>query len=166
VLTFFMALLSFVDSTPRAYRLKASNAAPLFQHSPGQSATFTSKWYCTIAPRKIVTIKVWRTKTRGAPLKFAATKKARQTRQYQSDHLVAGAAGSHDQANQRAHDRTIRVGASGRREVRCPPHLSLVGWAAVIRLGVTGYQDHGTSLKTLCTTLVPTPSFLPILRMP
>jgi hypothetical protein len=32
-----MALLSFVDSTPRAYRLKASNAAPLFQHSPGQS---------------------------------------------------------------------------------------------------------------------------------
>jgi hypothetical protein len=28
VLTFFMALLSFVDSTPRAYRLKASNAAP------------------------------------------------------------------------------------------------------------------------------------------
>jgi hypothetical protein len=24
----FMALLSFVDSTPRAYRLKASNAAP------------------------------------------------------------------------------------------------------------------------------------------
>src|SRR5260221_11342958 len=28
VLTFFMALLSFVDSTPRAYRLKAINAAP------------------------------------------------------------------------------------------------------------------------------------------
>src|SRR5258705_12552819 len=28
VLTFIMALLSFVDSTPRAYRLKASNAAP------------------------------------------------------------------------------------------------------------------------------------------
>src|SRR6516165_10753194 len=28
VLTLFMALLSFVESTPRAYRLKASNAAP------------------------------------------------------------------------------------------------------------------------------------------
>src|SRR3954470_20276038 len=27
-LPFFMALLSFVDSTPRAYRLKASNTAP------------------------------------------------------------------------------------------------------------------------------------------
>src|SRR3981081_1025661 len=28
VVAFFMALLPFVDSTPRAYRLKASNAAP------------------------------------------------------------------------------------------------------------------------------------------
>jgi hypothetical protein len=28
VLILFMALLSFVESTPRAYRLKASNAAP------------------------------------------------------------------------------------------------------------------------------------------
>jgi hypothetical protein len=37
-----MALLSFVDSTPRAYRLKASNAAPLFQHSPGQSGNSDS----------------------------------------------------------------------------------------------------------------------------
>jgi hypothetical protein len=31
----FMALLSFVDSTPRAYRLKASNAAPPISTSPG-----------------------------------------------------------------------------------------------------------------------------------
>jgi hypothetical protein len=31
----FMALLSFVDSTPRAYRLKASNAAPLISTSVG-----------------------------------------------------------------------------------------------------------------------------------
>src|SRR5467141_1072140 len=35
VLTFFMALLSFVDSTPRAYRLKASNAAPPISTFPG-----------------------------------------------------------------------------------------------------------------------------------
>jgi hypothetical protein len=31
----FMALLSFVDSTPRAYRLKASNAAPLISTLAG-----------------------------------------------------------------------------------------------------------------------------------
>jgi hypothetical protein len=30
-----MALLSFVDSTPRAYRLKASNAAPPISTFPG-----------------------------------------------------------------------------------------------------------------------------------
>jgi hypothetical protein len=30
-----MALLSFVESTPRAYRLKASNAAPSFSTFPG-----------------------------------------------------------------------------------------------------------------------------------
>src|ERR1700692_4853770 len=35
VLSFFMALLSFVDSTPRAYRLKASNAAPPISTFPG-----------------------------------------------------------------------------------------------------------------------------------
>src|ERR1035437_9992032 len=35
VLTFPMALLSFVDSTPRAYRLKASNAAPPISTFPG-----------------------------------------------------------------------------------------------------------------------------------
>jgi len=35
VLDFFMACLSFVDSTPRAYRLKASSAAPLFSTSTG-----------------------------------------------------------------------------------------------------------------------------------
>src|ERR1700726_843051 len=35
VLTFFMALLSFVDSAPRAYRLKASNAAPPISTFPG-----------------------------------------------------------------------------------------------------------------------------------
>jgi hypothetical protein len=29
-----MALLSFVESAPRAYRLKASNAFRLFQHPP------------------------------------------------------------------------------------------------------------------------------------
>src|SRR5215470_17390454 len=35
VLTLFMALLSFVESAPRAYRLKASNAAPSFSTFPG-----------------------------------------------------------------------------------------------------------------------------------
>jgi hypothetical protein len=39
-----MALLPFVDSTPRAYRLKASNAGLLFQHSPGQSRTLFSPY--------------------------------------------------------------------------------------------------------------------------
>src|ERR1035437_2660920 len=38
VLTFSMALLSFVDSTPRAYRLKASNAAPPISTFPGAIA--------------------------------------------------------------------------------------------------------------------------------
>jgi hypothetical protein len=35
-------------------------------------------------------------------------------------------------------------------------------------LGLCGVRSHthGTSLKTRCTTLVPMPSFLPILRMP
>jgi hypothetical protein len=33
-----MALLSFVESAPRAYRLKASNAAPPFSTSAGTSA--------------------------------------------------------------------------------------------------------------------------------
>src|ERR1035437_9778939 len=40
VLTFFMALLSFVDSTPRAYRLKASNAAPPISTFPGAIPVF------------------------------------------------------------------------------------------------------------------------------
>src|SRR6516162_2826032 len=35
VLTLFMALLSFVESAPRAYWLKASNAAPSFSTFPG-----------------------------------------------------------------------------------------------------------------------------------
>lgn len=35
VVFLFMALPFSVDSTPRAYRLKAGNAAPLFQHSKG-----------------------------------------------------------------------------------------------------------------------------------
>src|SRR5271167_1544462 len=38
VLGLFMALLSFVESAPRAYRLKASNAAPPFSTSAGTSA--------------------------------------------------------------------------------------------------------------------------------
>jgi hypothetical protein len=37
-----MALLSFVDSTPRAYRLKASNAAPPISTFPGAIPTITS----------------------------------------------------------------------------------------------------------------------------
>src|ERR1019366_8106271 len=41
VLTFFMALLSFVDSTPRAYRLKASNAAPPISTFPGAIPLWT-----------------------------------------------------------------------------------------------------------------------------
>ena len=52
VLTFFMALLSFVDSTPRAYRLKASNAAPPFQHSPGQSLCGPEVWRKTGGERE------------------------------------------------------------------------------------------------------------------
>ena len=39
VVGLFMALLSFVESPPRAYRLKASNAAPPFSTSAGTSAT-------------------------------------------------------------------------------------------------------------------------------
>src|SRR5262249_15644489 len=35
VLTLFMALLSFVESAPRAYWLKASNAPPSFSTFPG-----------------------------------------------------------------------------------------------------------------------------------
>jgi hypothetical protein len=38
VVDLFMALLSFVESAPRAYRLKASNAAPPFSTSAGTSA--------------------------------------------------------------------------------------------------------------------------------
>jgi hypothetical protein len=34
-------LLSFVDSTPRAYRLKASNAAPPISTFPGAIPQFT-----------------------------------------------------------------------------------------------------------------------------
>jgi hypothetical protein len=37
VLNLFMALLSFVESAPRAYRLKASNAAPSISTFPGTS---------------------------------------------------------------------------------------------------------------------------------
>jgi hypothetical protein len=35
VVTLFMALLSFVESAPRAYRLKVSNAAPSISTSSG-----------------------------------------------------------------------------------------------------------------------------------
>jgi hypothetical protein len=35
VLRLFMALLSFVESAPRVYRLKVSNAAPSFSTFPG-----------------------------------------------------------------------------------------------------------------------------------
>jgi hypothetical protein len=38
VVGLFMALLSFVESAPRAYRLKASNAAPPISTSAGTSA--------------------------------------------------------------------------------------------------------------------------------
>src|SRR5512140_3444112 len=41
VVGLFMALLSFVESAPRAYRLKASNAAPPFSTSAGTSAAGT-----------------------------------------------------------------------------------------------------------------------------
>jgi len=37
VVDFFMALLSFVDRTPRAYRLKAGNAYLTFSTSRGTS---------------------------------------------------------------------------------------------------------------------------------
>jgi hypothetical protein len=37
VVDFFMALLSFVDSTPRAYRLKVSNASLTFSTAGGTS---------------------------------------------------------------------------------------------------------------------------------
>jgi hypothetical protein len=39
VVGLFMALLSFAESAPRAYRLKASNAAPPISTSGGTSAT-------------------------------------------------------------------------------------------------------------------------------
>jgi hypothetical protein len=38
VVGLFMALLSFVESIPRAYRLKASNAAPPFSTSIGTNS--------------------------------------------------------------------------------------------------------------------------------
>jgi hypothetical protein len=38
VVGLFMALLSFAESAPRAYRLKASNAAPPISTSGGTSA--------------------------------------------------------------------------------------------------------------------------------
>jgi len=43
VVGLFMALLSFVESAPRAYRLKASNAAPPFSTSAGTSAFYTAR---------------------------------------------------------------------------------------------------------------------------
>jgi hypothetical protein len=39
----------FVDSAPRAYRLKVSNAAPPFQHPPGHRRTPPSPRYFTWA---------------------------------------------------------------------------------------------------------------------
>jgi hypothetical protein len=42
VVDLFMALLSFVESAPRAYRLKASNAAPPFSTSAGTSAKISA----------------------------------------------------------------------------------------------------------------------------
>jgi hypothetical protein len=39
----FMALLSFVESAPRAYRLKASNAAPASSTSTGTISIPASK---------------------------------------------------------------------------------------------------------------------------
>ena len=44
VIVFFMALLSFVDSSPRAYRLKASNAAPSISTARGTC-------HCPVASR-------------------------------------------------------------------------------------------------------------------
>jgi hypothetical protein len=41
VVGLFMALLSFAESAPRAYRLKASNAAPPISTSGGTSALST-----------------------------------------------------------------------------------------------------------------------------
>jgi hypothetical protein len=46
VVSLFMALLSFVESAPRAYRLKASNAAPPISTSIG-----TIPDRCTLAGR-------------------------------------------------------------------------------------------------------------------
>src|SRR4029077_13581039 len=43
VVGLFMALLSFVESAPRAYRLKASTAAPPFSTSTGTSASARTK---------------------------------------------------------------------------------------------------------------------------
>jgi hypothetical protein len=42
VISVFMALLSFVESAPRAYRLKASNAAPPFSTSIGTIPTLVT----------------------------------------------------------------------------------------------------------------------------
>ena len=46
VVAFFMALLPFVDSTPRAYRLKASNAAPPISTFAGAIPKFMHQAHC------------------------------------------------------------------------------------------------------------------------
>src|SRR5271169_1246164 len=50
VVDLFMALLSFVESAPRAYRLKASTAAPPFSTSAGTSAKIPNTAFAGIHP--------------------------------------------------------------------------------------------------------------------
>jgi hypothetical protein len=67
VVGLFMALLSFVESAPRAYRLKASNAAPPFSTSAGTSASRASSirrinktgpsWWDNLQPFKFKNLK-------------------------------------------------------------------------------------------------------------
>src|SRR5277367_2381798 len=48
----FMALLSFVDSAPRAYRLKVGNACPTISTSNGTSPPGEAGWGCRTVRNK------------------------------------------------------------------------------------------------------------------
>jgi hypothetical protein len=54
VVGLFMALLSFAESAPRAYRLKASNAAPPISTSGGTSAGTQSRLTATRSHRRLL----------------------------------------------------------------------------------------------------------------
>src|ERR1041385_4014384 len=53
VISIFMALLSFVDSAPRAYRLKAGNADPPISTMGGTSPDNVQIGIATVAPQLV-----------------------------------------------------------------------------------------------------------------